>query len=318
MPLISENWASLLAPGLRKVFHTRLRAREELFKGRQIFPQDTTTRAYEDYQGVGEFGTEMWNEFEKTGRTTYGEKELTWKTRLEPREFTGGMEIRRKLIEDNMYPGAELPNSVNGQAAGLASSLAIHHEKSAANVFINAFTDSGVDDEGFDIAGADGVGLCSTAHKHSASNTATQSNEGTLSLTKANLQTTALLMREFTDDKSNLVSMKPDTLLVPPELEDTALEIVGSTLDPTSANNTINTVRGRYNVVSWDYLTDANAWFLIDSPLKDEHLVWLTRVAPQFLDGKLDESTMIAYFTGYSRYSRGFSSWAWVYGQNPS
>jgi hypothetical protein len=318
MPQISENWGILLAPGLRKVFQTRLREREELFKAKTIFPQDTTQRAYEEYQGIGQLGTEMWNEFEKTGRTTFGENELGWKTRLEPREFTGGVQLRRKLIEDNLYPGSELPNSVTASSKGLAQSLAIHHEKSAANVFINAFTDSGVDSEGFAIAGADGVGLCSTAHKHTPTNTGTQSNEGTLALTAANLKTTALAMREFTDDKGNLVSLKPDTILVPPELEDTALEIVGSALDPTSANNTINPQRGRYSVVSWDYLTDANAWFLIDSPLKSEHLVWLTRVAPQFMGGKLDESTMIASYTGYSRYSRGFDAWQWIYGQNPS
>jgi hypothetical protein len=30
MSMISENWGNLLVPGLRKVFHTRLRAREEL------------------------------------------------------------------------------------------------------------------------------------------------------------------------------------------------------------------------------------------------------------------------------------------------
>lgn len=315
---IPENWGVLLAPGLRKVFHARLRGREELFKRAQIFPLDSTQRAYEDYQGVGELGTDGWNQFEKTGRTTYSDKELGWKTRLEPREFAHGIQLRRKLIEDNLYSEAELPNSVTGDAGSLGSSLALHHEKSAASLFNNAFTDTGVDAEGFTIAGADGVGLCSTAHKHSPTNAGTQSNEGTLALSKSAVKDTALAMREFTDDKGNLVVLKPDMLLVPPELEDQALELVGTALDPESANNTINTLRGRYRVQAWDYLTDADAWFMVDSPLKEEHLVWLTRVAPQFMGGKLDESTMIAHYTGYSRYSRGFDAWQWIFGQKPA
>jgi len=319
MTMISENWGELLAPGLRKVFQSRMRELDELFKGRQIFPQDSTARAYEDYLGVGGIDSDMWNEFERTGRTSYGESELGWRTRLEPREFTGGIQIRRKLIEDNLYTQAGLPNNVTGRASQLATSLAVHHERSAAALFNNAFTDSGLDDEGFPIAGADGVGLCSTAHRASPTNSTTQSNEGVLALTSENVRATRLAMRKLKDDRGNPVSMKPDTLLVPVDLEDQALKIVRTAQEVGSANNDVNLNFSQgWNVISWDYLADANAWFMIDSVLKNDHLVWLTRNAPEFHGGKLDESTMIASFTGYSRYSRGFDAWQWIYGNNPS
>ncbi len=317
MSMISENWGNLLVPGLRKVFHTRLRARDELFKRTQVFPVDTSQRAFEDLQGIGELGTQGWNEFEKTGRVTYDEFEPTWKTRLEHREFAQGLVIRRKLMDDNQYAAAGIPRAITGRVEKLADSAAVHREKSAAALFTNAFTDSGQDSEGFDVAGADGVGLCSTAHPASASNTATQSNEGTLALSAANLTTTALLMREFTDDRGELISVRPDTLLVPPELEELALQIVGSDRVLGNANNDININKGRYNVVSWDYLTDSNAWFVIDSVLKSEHLVWLDRTAPEFL-GEGDFDTLQAKFRGYQRFSRGWDHWGWVYGQNPS
>lgn len=317
MSMISENWGNLLAPGLRKVFHARMRAREELFKRSLIFPVDTSQRAYEEMQGVGELGTQGWNEFEKTGRVTYDEFEPTWKTRLEHREFAQGLVIKRKLIDDNLYPGAGIPRAVTGRVEKLADSAAVHREKSAAALFTNAFTDSGQDGEGFDVAGADGVGLCSTAHPASATNTATQSNEGTLALTAGNLTTTALLMREFTDDRGELVSINPDTLLVPPELEETALILTQTERAIGNANNDVNVNKGRYNVVAWDYLTDSNAWFLIDGVLKSEHLVWLDRIAPEFL-GEGDFDTLQAKFRGYHRFSRGWDAWQWIYGQNPS
>lgn len=316
-PMISDNWAALLTPGLRKLFHVRMRARNELFKRTDIFPVDTSQRAFEDYQGVGELGTQGWNEFERTGRVSYDAPEPGYKTRLEHREYAKGIMIKRKLMDDNLYPGAGIPKSITQQVEGLADSSALFREKSAADVFVNAFTDSGTDNEGFSVAGADGVGLVSTVHPLGPNNASTQGNEGTLALTSDNLVTTKNLMRKFTDDNGELIAVHPDTLLVPPELEETAIKITSGELDPDSANNTINVNKGRYNVVVWDYLTDANAWFLIDSVLKSQHLVWLDRIAPEF-DAEMDGDTMTGKWRSYQRFSRGWDHWAWVYGQNPS
>jgi phage major head subunit gpT-like protein len=94
------------------------------------------------------------------------------------------------------------------------------------------------------VAGADGVGLCSTAHPYGPNNTSsTQANEGTLALTSDNLVATKNAMRSFTDDKGELIAVHPDLLLVPPELEETAIKIVSGDLDPDSANNTSTSTR---------------------------------------------------------------------------
>lgn len=314
-PLLSENWPNLLAPGLRKVFHTRMRARDDLFKRTTVFPVDTSNRAYEDYQGIGELGTAGWNEFEKTGTTTYDSFNAGYKQRLEHRKFSQGVQIERELMDDNLYPGAGIPKTVTGRVEKLADSASVHREKSAANVFNNAFTDSGTDSEGFAIAGVDSVGLGSSAHPNGPSDSGTQTNEGTLALTSANLTATKLLMRDFRDDRGELISVNPTTLLVPPELEETALTIVGTDHEVGTANNTINTNKGRYKVVVWDYLTDATAWFLIDDMLKEQHLVWLDRIAPEFTSEQ-NFDTGVAKYKGYYRFSRGFDDWRWVYCQN--
>jgi phage major head subunit gpT-like protein len=317
MTMISENWPNLLAPGLRKVFHSRLNARESLFKRSEVFPIATSQRAFEDHQGIGEIGTAGFNEFAKTGQVPYDRFDAGYKTRFEHRKFAEGIIIERELMDDNLYADAGIPSGITKQVTKLADAAAVHREKSAANVFINAFTDSGTDSEGYAIAGADAVGLCSTAHPLGPSNSSTQSNEGTSALTSANVTATKLLMRAFTDDRGELVSVNPDTLLVPPELEETAEIIVGSDKAPSSANNDVNTNKGRYNVVSWDYLTDANAWFLIDSMLKSEHLIWFDRIAPEFASAN-EFDTLQAKFRAYYRYSRGWDDFRWVFGQNPS
>jgi len=317
MTMISDNWPALIAPGLRKVFHLRLREREDMFKRTVIFPIDTSTKAYEDYQGVGELGTQGWNEFEKTGRTTYDGFDPGWKTRLEHREFTMGIAIQRKLMEDNLYPTAGIPREATGKVEKLADSAAVHREKSAASLFNNAFTDTGKDSEGFSIGGADGVGLCSEAHPDSPTHSTTQSNKFALALTGSNMSVIRLAMRKFKDDRGELVSIKPDLLLVPPELEETAEIEVTTDRDPNSANNAVNPNKGRFTVVAWDYLTDTNAWFMIDSMLKSQHLAWLDRVSPEF-QSRRDFDTYQAQFTGYHRFSRGFDDWRWVAGSNAS
>lgn len=314
--LTSENFATLVTPGLRKIFHARLRAYDELFKRTQIFPIDSSTRQFEEYQGIGELGVDAWNNFEKTGRTSRDDFEAAWKTRLEHREFTAGVDIRRKLVDDNLYPGAGIPKSLTQRVEKLADSAAIHRERSGANVFNNAFTDTGVDQEGFSVSGADGVGLCSTAHPATPGNPSTQSNEGTLAFTAANVRATRLLMRKLKDDKGNPIALKPDTVLIPPDLEDKADVIFGSDQEPGGANNDVNNLRGKYTPVVWDYLTDPTAWFLIDSVLKGQHLVWLDRVLPEFNQEK-DTDTQIFSWTGYHRFSRGWSSPWWVFGQKP-
>lgn len=317
-PLTSVNWRDFLTPGLRHVFATELRDREELFKRLQIFPRDTSQRAEEKYAGVGGLSTQGWNEFEYTGRVPYDAPSPWYVTTLVHREFAKGMSVRRKVMDDNLYPGAPIPKSITADAALLGRSAALHREKSAADLFINAFTDSGVDSSGFNVAGTDGVGLVSTAHPYAPNNTGqTQSNEGTLALTSDNLVETKNRMRSFVDDQGELFAVHPDTLLVPPELEETALKIVNSDREEGTANNTINVNKGRYNVLVWDYLTDANAWFLIDSALKNEHLIWLDRIMPEF-EAEKDKDTQIGEWVAYMRYSRGWDHWAWVYGNNPS
>lgn len=317
-PMVSENWASLLTPGLRMVFHAELRRREELFKRTQIFPTDTSQRAYEDYQGIGGLSAVGWNEFEKTGRVSYDAPDIGYKTRLEHREFAKGIAVKRKLMDDNLYPGAPIPKSITQRVEDLARSLSLFREKAAADVFNNGFTDTGVDAAGFPLAGADAVGLFSTAHPLSPSNLAsTQSNEGTLALTSDNVIATKNRMREFTDDQGELFAAHPDTILVPPELEETAIKIVSGDLDPNSAENAINVNKGRYNIVVWDYLTDANAWFMIDSGLKSQHLIWLDRIPADFM-AEMNKDTMIGEWIAYTRFSRGWDSPLWAYGNNPS
>jgi phage major head subunit gpT-like protein len=310
MPMIAANWAELLTPQTTDAFYagfTDEGRRTSMIPA--IYRVENSERAFEEHIGVGQFSAEGWN-FEQTGRVPYDDRNKGYKKTFTHVEFAKGFMVQRKLIDDN------LTNIVFDDARELGDSAFRKREKSAAALFNNAFTDSGTDSEGFAIAGPDGVGLLSAAHPYGPMNTgSTQANEGVLPLTAANVSTTRQLHMALADDQGDILNIMPDTLLVPPELEDAALIYTKSTLDPASANNAINPQTGRFNVLTWHYLTDATAWFMIDSARMKRDLIWYERIPVEF-DREVDFDTFIAKFRAYMRYSRGFRDWRWIYGQN--
>ena len=294
MVMIQENFGSLLEPKLREIFfqeYTQIPGMRE-----RLFNVQTSTKAKETDYGIGAFAE--WKEF--TGAIDYDSFYELWEVEYEHAEFAKGFKVGRRLIDDNRY------NVAFGRAQNLGLSAFRKVETDAASVFVNAFSTTGYD----------GIALCGS-HPYSPTNASTQANNGTLALTRDNLITTRTAMREFKDDRSNGIYVMPDMLLVPIELEDTAFRLVQSAQLPGSADNDANFLRGRFQVVSWELLTDANAWFLIDSRMMKQYLLWFDRIALEFAAEK-EFDTMLAKFRGYMRYSYGWSDWRWIYGQNPS
>jgi len=190
----------------------------------------------------------------------------------------------------------------------LGDSAALKREVDAASVFNAAFTAA---------TGGDGVALCSDSHPASPHKTSvTQDNNFALALTAANVETVRQAMMSFTDDAANMVGVYPNLLLVPPELENEAANITQAVGLTGSADNDINPQNGRFQFVTWHYLTDANAWFMIDRNLMQQSLFWFERVAPDIYP-KNEDDTIFATWIARMRYSFGWRDWRWIAGSNP-
>lgn len=312
MPNRSAHWAELVGPQIIEAFFagfTQDGRRASMIPS--IYTDRGSEHAFEEHLGIGVLSSQGWN-FEDTGRVQYDEVTKGYKARFTHVEFAKGVITERKFYDDNRM------QEKFDEARALGDSAFRKREKGAASVFTNAFTDSGTNDDGMPIAGPDGVGLCSTAHPASQDNPgSTQSNEGTLSLTEANLSTTRQLHMALTDTSGDIIDVMPDELLVPPELEDTAAKLLRSSLEPGSANNAINPQVGRFSPKVWHYLTDANAWFTMDSSRRKQSLLWYDRIPLEFAaEGDFD--TLQAKHRAYMRYSYGWRDYSWIYGQNPS
>ena len=297
---ISEQWAELLTPGLRSIFNKQKEALIAESRIPLLFNQIGSQKAAEKFFGVGGFGD--WNAYD--GTIEYDDNTKGYQTTLTHEEYTRGFKVERKLVDDDQY------NIINPKPAGLAMGAVRTQEKHAASVFNNAFSGSYV--------GGDSVALCSASHPYSpARSGSTHGNAGTTALSYDAIVATKKLMRAFVDDVGELITVVPRTILVPPELEDTAWTIINSMNKPGTADNDANYVRSQgWSVIVWDYLTDANNWFMIDSAMAAQHLFWIDRVPLEFTADPTGDFNLEAKYRGYMRYSYGWSDWPWLYGHN--
>lgn len=76
----------------------------------------------------------------------------------------------------------------------------------------------------------------------------------------------AMMARQKNLKGKEALNVQPAFLIVPPELEVTAAQLISSVVDPTKANATPNPFANRLTVVSDPELTDTAAWYLAAAP----------------------------------------------------
>lgn len=302
MPIRSTNWAEALEPVIHHWFETGMQMRTPVAP--QLFNVQTSARDHEKVGGIGGLGVDVFDNYENANMIGEFDFDKGYIKTYTHREYPAKITIQRKMLDDNLYP------QITDAARRVGVATMRKKEIDAASVFNNAFSAS--------FTGADAVALCSDSHPQSPDRAgSTQDNNFALVLNKTNLRTVREAMMAFTDDRGNKLGITPDLLLVPPALEDDALPLVQSALDPSSANNAINPMASRFKVVTWHYLTDSNAWFLIDSTQMKLSLDWFTRT-PETLTREVRDETLSSSWIAYMRYSFGWSDWRWVAGSNPS
>ena len=302
MAMIKDQWAESLEPGIREWFSVGYNRRAALRE--QLFNVQTSNKSAEHLHSFGAIGIDAWDNFENQGIISTVDYDVGYKTTFTNVTKALRVKIQREWVEDNLY------NQVIAPVQQLGDSAALKMETDAASVFVNATSASHL--------GGDGVALASDSHPHSpAKSGTTQDNNYALALSATNVATVREAMMAFTDDAGGLVGVMPDLLIVPPELEDTAKTITQTMGLVSSMDNDINPQFGRFRYVVWHYLTDANAWFMVDSNLMRQSLHWFNRV-PLSIRLESTDTTVFATYVARMRYSYGWSDWRWVGFSNPS
>ena len=194
---------------------------------------------------------------------------------------------------------------ISDAARALGSSMTYAYNVDHANLFNNGFNST--------YTGPDGIELFAT--NHTLVSGGTEQNELT---TAADLSVSSLRdalndIGDTTDDSAKLLHIRPSILLVPMELAWLARELVKSPDRPDTANRAINAFQeDGLRVVSWPYLTDNDAWFLLTDPGK--HWVrsyWRERPNTMH-DWDFETSSMKVKVR--ARWIRGWSDFRGVYG----
>ena len=289
----SEGFGYLLDPGLRKIFMDEYALPEGQVDA--LYGMETSSKATEYDLSIGGIGD--LEEF--TGTIPYDDFKQQYRVSYTHKEWVKGMKVERKLVDDDLY------NIINKRPAQLALVAKRTKEKHGSTVFNNAFNTT-------IFAGGDGYALCAAGHTR-VGTTTTVGNLGSTALSQTAVEATRLLMRQFTDETDNLITARADTLLVPPTLEETAYEIINTDKKLNTGDNNVNFSQGKYKIIVWDYLSDSNNWFMLDSRMAKMYLKWFNRVGIEFNKDK-DFDTLISKFASYMRFSMGWSDWRWIYG----
>ncbi len=142
----------------------------------------------------------------------------------------------------------------------------------------------------------------------------TQSNVQTYILNATNLEKARNAMKAWTDDKSNLLAVNPDTLIVPSNLRKAAQVVADTDKEPDTTDNNINIWKGSVDVVEFDFLTDPNAWFLVDSERMAAFLHWYDRRVAKLEQDKENFNSEVSAYKVVNRFSRGWDDWSWIIG----
>jgi phage major head subunit gpT-like protein len=307
VPSRSANFADLLDSRFAKVFDNRYKQLPDMLPRLYDVVSGGAAPTRDTYRQsqVGTFGDIP----EFTGTVVYDDVAQGYDSTITPKEYASGFQVERKLWDD------DLTGIMDAKPAGLATAYQRTRQKHGASTFNNAFS---VDTTWNN--NTENVALCSDSHTTTAAGVSTSSgfdNLVTSALSAVALASARIQMVNFRGDRAERIAIMPNTILIPPDLYQAAFEIVQSAGLPDTANNNANVHEGKYTVIEWNYASDVNNWFLIDSIMMKDALKWVDRTAKEFAMVE-DFDSLIGKWRLYSRYGLGHSDWRWILGASVS
>ena len=298
MAMTMTEFLILAQPGIDKVHMEEEQAFEEQYS--RIFNVRTQDDLYDDEAKMAGFGGSV--EIPEGGDVTYDEaiSPVTRRYNLAKRGL--GYKVTDKLWRFDRY----------GQVNKLEGSLMRadkHDTEQFAFGLLNSATATTV------ATGFDGLALSSTAHTRMDGG-ATQGNRpsslAALSLTA--LEDAVIAFTKLVDDRGRPYISRPKDLIVPLDLVLVAQEILGSAMNPNTANNATNALRDKFslNVIATPYITSTTFWALMGDK-HDLQVRWNMRPKSES-ETDFDSDTIKRKVTKYI--GRGFGEWRGFYQGN--
>jgi len=219
-----------------------------------------------------------------------------------PVDYSNGIKISHQAIRDNLYMklGEEFTKE-------LGNSFRECKEIVAARLFNSAFSSS--------ITYADGLQLCSSAHLLSGGGTFANTPSVDCDLSELAIENAVQQIQAYTDDRGKLRRVVPQMLIVPRGEQFNANRILMSNLRSGTAENDINVLNAQKvfskGIMVYQYLTDADAWFIQTDAAKG--MRYFQR-EPLQIQSDVEFDTDAIKIKGYEAYSVGCTDLMGIWG----
>lgn len=216
-----------------------------------------------------------------------------------------GFRISRIMVDDDRF------SIINKLATDLGRSAKETTELDAVSDFNNGFSGAFV--------GPDSKALFAVDHplvKNGGVQTNTLAVAADLDISSIELALTDF--RTMKDPSGKRIRVKPKTLIIPPQLEFVAAEIMSGEWRSDTANRTVNAFKHRVGLPSfdevmiWEYLSDPDAWFIAADRAETELRFYWREKFNTIHD--VDFDTRSIKTAGWMRFSHGWSSFYGLYG----
>jgi hypothetical protein len=296
MKLTRDNFRELLEPIHKKIIADTYAQLPEQYT--QVVTVGDMDKKTVSYPHIGAFGKWKENtEGNTINETEIHEGDVAYFT---ARRFDDGYSVTWELTRDNLYgsTGVLAGFGKGGSAQALARGLRATVETEAAAPINNGFTN----------VGYDGVPLFSDSHPLTDSNLLGD-NLVTGPLNPENVKTGMTKLRNTLNEAGIKIPARAKQLVVGPDNEFTALEILKSVNQAYELSNTANVIEGIRPIV-WDYI-EGNIWMLRDPEYENIKLMWRDR--PRF-DSMPLPKTVDWFMYGYTRFDTGYMDWRGIVG----
>lgn len=304
-PLTDKQFVRLLDDRLTKVYYDQYESLPDVRD--QFFDVINDSKAWQEYYSVGSVPDPA----EFHGTVTYQSVAPGYWTKIEPKEYAGGITIQRRLLDTERYDVIEsrakgLARAANRKMNKIAHEPFIYHDSTAFSFMTNE----------------EGVALCSNSHTTKADGVSTTSgfdNLSTLPFNAVNLEALRLQGIQLRDDIGERINLNFDTIIHGSNLAEDVWEVVKSEGKVDEMTNNANFHRGRWKTIELPLLDDydTNDWFIADSSMMKESLKWINGVPLEF-HSTTDFDTFMRKYIDYFVIGWGWTDWRFLVGSSVS
>jgi hypothetical protein len=263
MSQVRGAFPNLMAPGLKKIYNDATEYEQRAKQYPMLFNESKSTSEYE--QELEMAGTPPLQEKPENSSTAYNNMIQGGSKRIIHLTYSLGIRTSKELWDDDKY------GLIKMGPKALARSTRFTEEAIAWNIINQGFTSN--------VTTFDGQTLFNNQHYLLGGSAATNigpglsniiSASGTypnrppvdIDLSIAGLQLMTNYANRMVDNQGFPIDIKFRYIVIPPELVFIAREILGSSGQPYTADNTINSMLAEdYKFMVGNYLTSASAWF---------------------------------------------------------